>query len=129
MLQNLEKKQIDLTKHISVGFSQSRRKEDYFEEVQKKLNQAESIKGRLNSLPFEEEDSLNMHFDLDDEVRERNSTFKRQSTLDKMFQKVSITSKREDVENSIRIKLDSLEAIFNEVINLPTNKFGFEKVA
>jgi exonuclease V gamma subunit len=45
-----------------------------------------------------------------------------------MYSKVSLASNREDVENSIRVKLDSIENIFAEVLTLPTSNFRFEKV-
>ena len=69
-----------------------------------------------------------MQLDLNIEIEERNSQFKKPSNLEQMYTKVTIASKREDIENSIRIKLDSLETIFAEIVTLPTNKYGFEKV-
>lgn len=54
LLQNLEKKKLNLTNHLKVGFTQSRKKEDYYEEIQKKINHAKDVSGRLSSLSFDE---------------------------------------------------------------------------
>lgn len=69
-----------------------------------------------------------MELDLELEIDERNSNIRKTSNLEQMYSKVTIASKREDIENSVRIKLDSLETIFAEIVTLPTNKYGFEKV-
>ena len=69
-----------------------------------------------------------MDLDFINDIEERNSELRKPSNLEKMYSKVSIASNRTDIENSIRIKLDTLEKIFAEVVTLPTNKYGFQKV-
>lgn len=69
-----------------------------------------------------------MFIDIERLINERNNEPKRESKIDKMYNKVSISSSREDIENSVRIKLDSLETIFAEILTLPTNQSGFQKV-
>ena len=126
MLQNFEKKQMDLTNHLSIGFTRNRTKEDYFEEIQKKMQHVSRISVNKNSLPSR--NLLSQDIDFDPDMQYFSKSLKKKSNLDKMYSKVNISSSREDVENSIRIKLDSIESIFAEVLTLPTTNFKFEKV-
>lgn len=54
LLQNLEKKQIDLKNHLSMSFKPQRTKEEYFEELQNKFNHADNATKRHNSIPEHE---------------------------------------------------------------------------
>jgi hypothetical protein len=69
-----------------------------------------------------------MKLDIEMMIEERNKEDERESNLDKMYKKVTVASSREDIENSIRVKLDSIEKIFAEVLTLPTAKFKFQEV-
>jgi hypothetical protein len=116
---------MDLTNHLSIGFTRNRTKEDYFDEIQKKMQHVSRISTNNNSLPSR--NNLSLGFDPE-AIELEGHSLKRTSNLDRMYSKVNISSSREDVENSIRIKLDSIESIFAEVLTLPTANFKFEKV-
>jgi hypothetical protein len=50
LLQNLEKKQLDLTNHLSMNFKVKQSKEEYFEELQKKFEHVNNASKRHGSL-------------------------------------------------------------------------------
>lgn len=121
LLQNLDNKKLDFRGRLKAGFAGSRKKEDYYDEIQKKIEHAQEVSGRHSSLSMED-----LQTSADAPFRRVSSL--RPSDLGESRLGVSARSRREDIEHSIRVKIEGIEKTFREVVGLPTTRCDFEQV-